>query len=89
MGSLFNICEQFDKVTYVHIESVSHSKAALDSDVFRIVKQLHEISQNFHYFPNRKHSGIKLTVSGSIMKNTDITKLTEWIKNHLKSLSNY
>ena len=86
-GSLFNICQQFDKVTDIHVETNTHSKAKLEADISRIVKQLHEISKVFDYHPNRKHAGIKNNISGSIINGIDKDKLITWIKKHLRNLS--
>ena len=80
-GSLLKISEQFDQTSNSHILSGSHSKGKTNTDVNRLIDQLHDV---FEYIPNRKHENfktLKCSLTSSVKNNKE--KLVKWIEQHL------
>ena len=87
-GSLFNVAEQFDKISLLHPQSSSHSEAKLDQDISRIVKQLHTVTEVFHYIPTRRHDHFKSIWDSTINSvKTDKDGTIKWMKGHLNKVS--
>ena len=85
-GTLFNVVEQFDRISGLHHLSSVHSKAELDKDIHCIVTQLHNTSKVFQCFNGRQHAHFK-SIQGSIVNSikADKDRFIKWMNDHLKN----
>ena len=71
-GTLFNVLEQFDRISGLHHVISVHSKAKLDKDISnRIVTQLHNTSEVFQCSNGRQHAHFK-SIRGSIINSVKV-----------------
>lgn len=89
VGLFQNVCKQFDIVTGAHQSSGKHVRASDETDLKKIVHQLH-ISKVFQTIPNRCHASFKMFDGRSLTERITPNKYEEWLNTHIHKLkANY